>query len=126
METFYTGHTKIIGEKKHYFIKKFMRFPENDNIPDVLSGYGMHTDFDKACDIALVSDIRIRKQLLSNVEVVPLQAKLIEMQLSHAPAKSAFSQLMQFFSGRAINKKSSFGEPVFIRSHSFFRKINHH
>lgn len=79
METFYTAYTKLIDNKLHYFVKKLSHFPELiDTSSDVLESFGMHKEFDKACDIAGVFEPSIRKQLWNELQGLP-SAKVIEM-----------------------------------------------
>jgi hypothetical protein len=80
MENFYTSYTKTVQGNTYYFVKKFLKFPEFNNVPDVLVGYGMHTDFDKACSIAMIEDPSIKRQLLNRMSVPAEQAKIIDMQ----------------------------------------------
>ena len=68
MEHLYTVHTKIIQDKTYYFVKKIMALPEFKGLADVVVGYGMHTDFEKACNIAGIDDNECRKQLLLELE----------------------------------------------------------
>lgn len=68
MEHVYTVHTKLIQNKTYYFVKKLMVLPEFEGLADVVIGYGMHTNFDKACSIAGIHDIACRKQLLLELE----------------------------------------------------------
>jgi len=68
MEYLYHMHTKIIDEKIYYFVKKMMTFPEFKGLAHVVVGYGMHTDFEKACTISGILDIACRKQLLLELE----------------------------------------------------------
>ncbi|MEO6490496.1 MAG: hypothetical protein ABIO04_11185 [Ferruginibacter sp.] len=79
MENVYASYSKVIQNKTYYFVKKFLKFPEFNNVPDVLVGYGMHTDFQKACSIATINDESIREQLLANMEIYAEQAKVIDM-----------------------------------------------
>lgn len=82
MENFYTSYTKVVQGKTYYFVKKFLTFPEFNNVPNVLAGYGMHTDFDKACNIAMITDTRINLQLLNSMGMgkgVVEKAKVIDM-----------------------------------------------
>lgn len=65
-----------------------MKFPEFQNVPDVLVGYGMHTDFQKACSIATIHDLNIRQQLLDNITENFGQAKVIEMHSGEFEIKS--------------------------------------
>jgi len=68
MEHFYTVHTKIIDDKTYYFVKKIMALPEFKGLADVVVGYGMHTNFEKACSIAGLHDTAKRQQLLLELE----------------------------------------------------------
>jgi hypothetical protein len=68
MEYLYTIHTKLVADKIHFFVKKLMTFPEFKGLADVVVGYGMHTDFEKACKISGTYDSTIRKQLLLDLE----------------------------------------------------------
>ncbi len=79
METFYKAYTKISQNKLTYFVKKYRAFPEYENVDDILEGYGMHTDFHKACSIAGINDPQIRKQLLDGIEAAAPQAKIIDL-----------------------------------------------
>ncbi len=88
MENFYTSYTKTVQGKTYFFVKKFLKFPEFNNVPDVLVGYGMHTDFDKACSIALIYDSTIKHQLLNNMTGAIEKAKVIEMQPVNFETKS--------------------------------------
>ena len=88
MENFYTSYTKTVQGKTYYFVKKFLTFPEFNNVPDVLVGYGMHTDFDKACNIAMIEDTNIKLQLLNNMAGAVEKAKVIEMMPVNFESKS--------------------------------------
>ena len=79
MENFYDSYTKVIQDKTYYFVKRYLRFPEYNNVADILEGYGMHTDFNKACSIAGVSDPAIKKQIFENMEKNVSSAKVIEL-----------------------------------------------
>ena len=79
MEIVYESYQKKIETTTYYFVKKFAVFPEFKSVPPVLEGYGMHTDFEKACALATVNDIEIRKQLLHEIESGVRQAKIIDL-----------------------------------------------
>ena len=68
MEHVYTVQTKLIQDKTYYFVKKFMSLPEFKGLADVVVGYGMHTNFEKACSIAGVNESICRKQLVLDLE----------------------------------------------------------
>jgi hypothetical protein len=79
METFYTAYTKLLDYKTYYFVKKFTAFPEFKNVSPVLESYGMHTNFDKACSIAGLTDTTIKQQLLQQAEENTHRAKVVEL-----------------------------------------------
>ena len=79
MENYYIGYTKVIDNKTYYFIKKYIIFPEVKNVPPVLESYGMHTDFNKACRIALIDDPKIKQQILNEIEGNIQQARVIDL-----------------------------------------------
>jgi hypothetical protein len=79
MEHYYMGYTKVLDNKTYYFVKKYIVFPELKNIPPVLETYGMHTDFNKACSIALITDPVIKQRILNQIESNTQQAKVIDL-----------------------------------------------
>jgi hypothetical protein len=79
METFYTAYTKLLDYKTYYFVKKFSAFPEFKDVSPVLDAYGMHTNFDKACSIAGLTDPAIKEQLLLQVQENSQRAKIVEL-----------------------------------------------
>jgi hypothetical protein len=79
METFYTAYTKLLDYKTYYFVKKFTAFPEFRNVSPILESYGMHTNFDKACSIAGLTDPTIKQQLLQQAEENTPRAKVVEL-----------------------------------------------
>ena len=88
MENYYTSYSKVVQNKTYYFVKKFLKFPEFNNVPDVLVGYGMHTEFEKACSIATIHDPRIRQRLLNEMESTVEQSKVIDMHYGNFESKS--------------------------------------
>lgn len=79
MENFYTAYTRVVQDTTFYFVKKYVRFPEYKDLPGVLESYGMHTDFNRACEIALIDDKEIRDYLLADLQNNPNSAKVIHM-----------------------------------------------
>ena len=79
MENHYTAYTKVINDVTFYFVKKYKAFPEYKDVQPILEHYGMHTNFDKACQIAMVDDKAIKEQLLNDLEQNLNTAKLIQM-----------------------------------------------
>lgn len=90
METNFTCYTKKIQGEIFFFVKKFIVLSEYNNLPPVQEAFGMHTDFDKACSIAQLTDAAIKKQLLEEIETGLKQAKVIDLAEvnfnSHRPA----------------------------------------
>ena len=79
MENFYTAYKKTIDGVTFYFVKKYQTFPEYKNVSPVLENYGMHTDFKKACKIAMISDDTVQQQLLDTLVKNGAQIKVIKM-----------------------------------------------
>ncbi|MBS1509531.1 MAG: hypothetical protein JST86_01725 [Bacteroidetes bacterium] len=79
METFYTAYTKLLDYKMYYFVKKFTAFPELKDVPPVLESYGMHTNFDKACTIAGITDATVKEALFKQAEENTQRAKVVEL-----------------------------------------------
>jgi hypothetical protein len=96
MENFYTAYRKTIDGVTFYFVKKYQTFPEYKDVPSVLENYGMHTDFKKACKIAMISDKAIQQQLLDTLEIKTTQTKVI--QLNRTKANSAYRMWQKSFS----------------------------
>ena len=88
MENYYTSYSKIVQNKTYYFVKKFLKFPEFNNVPDVLVGYGMHLQFEKACSIATIHDPMIMQKLLNEMEGIVEQSKVIDMHFVNFETKS--------------------------------------
>ena len=79
MENIYTAYTKVIQGVTFYFVKKYKTFPELKEVPDILESYGMHSDFDRACSIAMIDDKLIKEQLLNKLQNDPNKAKVIHL-----------------------------------------------
>jgi hypothetical protein len=79
MANIYSSYTKVIENKTYYFVKIHQAFPELKGIPPFLVNYGMHSDFDKACSIASITDPKIKEQLLNELNSNIPQAKVIEL-----------------------------------------------
>ena len=92
MENIYTAYTKVIDGKVYYFVKKFSHFSEVKNTPDILESFGMHADFDRACDIAKIKDESVRLKLWNTVST-PADTKVIEMAERPRHAKAWFPNL---------------------------------
>jgi DNA topoisomerase IA len=76
----YETYFKMIENRKYYFVKKYLQFKEyGDSLCDVLEGYGMHTDFSKACIIAGIKDNSLQQKLFAQMEAQLSEIKVIEM-----------------------------------------------
>ena len=82
MENFYTAYTKVVQKTTFYFVKKYITFPEYRDVPGVLESYGMHADFNKACEIAAVNDKQVRKSLFADLQDNESSAKIIYMYMA--------------------------------------------
>lgn len=89
METFYTAYTKLLDFKLYYFVKKFTAFPELKNVAPVMDSYGMHTDFDKACSIAGITDAAVKVQLKQQADESRQTGKLVELTSSNVTGITA-------------------------------------
>jgi hypothetical protein len=88
METFYTAYTKLLDYKTYFFVKKYTAFPELKDVAPVLESYGMHTNFDKACSIAGITDASVKQELLKQAEENTQRAKIVELNNSGFASKS--------------------------------------
>ena len=91
MENYYAAYTKQIQDVTYFFVKKFTIYPDLKGVPPILESYGMHTNFDKACKIASISDPKIKQQLMDemdkNTEIQ--QAKIIDLNNKDFISRSA-------------------------------------
>jgi hypothetical protein len=79
MENVYTSYTKTVQNTTYYFVKKFIVFPEFKEIEPFLESYGMHTNFEKACEIALVKDASVKEMLLNEIKEKSSRTKVIDL-----------------------------------------------
>ncbi|MEO6219369.1 MAG: hypothetical protein ABIO81_03005 [Ginsengibacter sp.] len=89
MENFYTAYLRTVNGDTFYFVKKYQLFPEYKDVPPVLENYAMHTDFVKACKIAMIHDKVIQQQLIDELqynngvtnvkEIQPARAKVYKL-----------------------------------------------
>ena len=79
METFYTAYTKLLDYKTYYFVKRFTAFPELKDVSPILEAYGMHTDFDRACHIAGITDAGVKEHLYTQAQENTQRGKLVEL-----------------------------------------------
>lgn len=98
MEYLYNAYTKLVNDKLHYFVKKFMTFPELPGVADVQAGFGMHTDFEKACILCGIDDRICRKQILLELEQrnqsgLPHWLPIVRQDEPKKPRKKAIVQI---------------------------------
>ena len=71
MENYFIAYTTKVNGTPFYFVKHYLTFPEYKDVPDILESYGMHTDFNRACAIALVDDQLVKEQLFNDIKQLP-------------------------------------------------------
>ena len=69
MENFYSAYVRNINGDTFYFVKKYLVFPEYEEVPAILENYAMHTDFEKACKIALIDEKVVQQQLINELQL---------------------------------------------------------
>jgi hypothetical protein len=84
MNYIYESYFKTIKGEKHFFIKKYLRLIGIGDVSDVMEGYGMHTDFKKACLIAGIKELEIQQKIFDSMEVNKAEAKVINLNSSLA------------------------------------------
>lgn len=75
----YQAYTKKVNGTEHFFVKKFLSFPEYQHVPDVMEGFGMHTNFSKACQIAGITDPQVMNNIFKDMSEPASHAIIIEM-----------------------------------------------
>ena len=83
MENVYTSYTKSVQNTTFFFVKKFIVFPEFKEIEPFLESYGMHTNFNKACEIASITDPSIKEMLLNEIAEKGARTKVIDLNDQH-------------------------------------------
>lgn len=85
MKDSYEAYVKEVNGIPLYFVKHFLVFPEYSNIDPLVQGYGMHADFEKACNIAGILDPAIRKSIfpVQSTENTD-EAKLVDISVYRA------------------------------------------
>lgn len=98
MQNIYSVKTRKINNQLFYFVKHHISFSEIEDAPQILSGYGMHPDFYKACSIANIEDESIVNELSSQVCLPGLPAKLISFDNSKHESHSLLKSTQNFLS----------------------------
>jgi hypothetical protein len=103
MKPFYTAYAKSIDGTTFYFVKSFKTFPEYKSVAPILESYGMHTNFEQACNIAQVYDKEIQQELLNKLERDTASANILPVYPSVAEIYSlkrrqiTFPSLLKLF-----------------------------
>ncbi|MBA2248802.1 MAG: hypothetical protein H0W12_01265 [Chitinophagaceae bacterium] len=97
MEKFYKAYSKPVGNRKYYFVKSYIRFPEYKNVDDLLMGYAMHINFNRACDIAGINNMHVRQRLLEQIETAP-ETRLVNIFRPVKPSHNFIRSLRNSFS----------------------------
>lgn len=79
MKHIYETYKRTLNGVPTYFVKRFQHFPELSGSPQVQDGYGMHTDFIKACRIAGITDTGLIESLRARFEDEVHAAKVIDL-----------------------------------------------
>ncbi|HAN66719.1 MAG TPA: hypothetical protein DCQ34_11000 [Chitinophagaceae bacterium] len=79
MQYIYQAYSKQVNGTETFFVKRFLHFPNLAHVPDVQDGFGMHTDFIKACKLAGISDPDIINQILDGMREPAQPAKVINI-----------------------------------------------
>lgn len=100
MENIYTAYTKKVNNETLYFVKRYNLFEDIEGSPQILSDYGMHSNFSKACAIAHIYDEKIIQQLARQVQKIPAtdSAKVIEFNPSKQVEPSFLRNTQHFLS----------------------------
>ncbi len=89
-----------VNNEMLYFVKKYTTFTDLEGSPQVLSEYGMHAKFLKACAIAQIFDKSIIEQLANQVNLLPASepAKVISFNPAKQNAHSFLRNTQHFLS----------------------------
>jgi hypothetical protein len=71
MENIYFAYTKKVNNETLYFVKKYTSFTDIEGSPQILSEYGMHSKFLKACKFAQIFDKSTIEELAKQVNLSP-------------------------------------------------------
>ena len=93
MENIYSAYTMKVNNETLYFVKKYTSFTDLESAPKILSQFGMHKTFLKACAIAQIFDKSIIDQLATQVHITTSSepAKVIRFN----PAKQSSHSLLR-------------------------------
>ena len=100
MENIYTAYSINVNNETLYFVKKYTNFTDIEGSPKILSEYGMHSKFLKACYIAKIFDKEIIEQLANQVNITsaPEPGKVISFNPSKEHSHSFLRNTQHFLS----------------------------
>ena len=100
MENIYSAYTMKVNNEILYFVKKHTTFTDIEGSPQILSEYGMHAKFMKACAIAHIYDKTIIEQLADQVNLLPTSepGKVISFNPSKQNSHSFLRNTQHFLS----------------------------
>ena len=100
MENIYSAYTIKVNNETLFFVKKYTSFTDIEGSPQILSEYGMHSKFLKACAIAQIIDKTIIEHLANQVNILPASepAKVISFNPSKQNSHSFIRNTQQFLS----------------------------
>ncbi|MEO6682709.1 MAG: hypothetical protein ABIN48_07760 [Ginsengibacter sp.] len=100
MENIYSAYTKKVNNETLYFVKKYTSFTDIEGSPQILSEFGMHSSFFKACKIAQIFNKEIINELAIQVHLNPVTdaAKVISFNKSKHASRSFLRNTQHFLS----------------------------
>jgi len=76
MKDYYEAYIRNIDTVPHFFVKHFIDYGGRE---PYLAGLGMHTQFEKACNIAGLHDAAIMKEVYA-VPLQTIETKVVDIQ----------------------------------------------
>ena len=98
MENTYSVYTRKVNNQLFYFVKHHITFMDIEDTPQILSGYGMHRNFFKACSLANIFDEAIINELSTQVYLPGLPAKVISFDETNQKSYSLLKSTQNFLS----------------------------
>ena len=98
MEHIYSVYTRNINNQLFYFVKQYEIFTELKDTPRVLTEYGMHRDFFKACSLANIYEESVINELCSQVYLPCSPAKVISFDKAKQNSHSLLRTTQNFLS----------------------------
>ena len=88
MENIYFAYTKKVNNEILYFVKMYTSFTDIEGSPQILSEFGMHSRFLKACKIAQIFDKSIIEELAKQVNLLPTSEPGKVISFNHTKSNS--------------------------------------